>query len=74
MKRMDTPAGELVEALNTYDGDNLWEDIVWAICGPDDVDTKASDRAGALQYGYPIALRDGSAVIYDEARGTWYVA
>ena len=37
---------DITAALNAYDGDNIWADIIWQL-GPDEAATEALDPSGA---------------------------
>lgn len=65
-----TMADRLAAALNAYEGDNPWEDVIraggdWRL---DEAATEAADPQGSSDLAI---LTDGSAVVYDEARREW---
>ncbi|MFO7173943.1 MAG: hypothetical protein DIU70_013435 [Bacillota bacterium] len=65
-----TMADELAIALNAYEGDNPWEDVIraggdWRL---DEAATEAADPQGSSDLAI---LTDGSAVVYDETRREW---
>lgn len=60
-----TTTDQILEQLNNYDGDNIWEDIIYNYAdetATDAIDIGASDRF----------VTDGGAVIaYDQQAGMW---
>lgn len=59
---------ELLKALNSYQGDNEWEDII----RPSGLlDEKATHEADPGYMSDIIVLTDGSVIIWDGPLGLW---
>lgn len=59
---------QILEKLNTYTGDNIWEDVIRGLPEYDDAATDAADP----NYDSDIVvLTDGTEINYDEQRGIW---
>jgi hypothetical protein len=58
-------ATEILAQLNSYDGDNLWEDVVRALPNYDDAATEAADPDCHSDI---IVLTDGTALYYEQGR------
>lgn len=67
---MGTMAQVLARALNRYEGDDPWGDVVWAEEGWV-VDREATDKADPSGMSEEIVLIDGSRVIWDETAERW---
>ncbi len=67
-------AAALAAALNQYDGDNPWEDVVRSSRYDGYVDWEATEAVDMSGRSDLVVLVDDSAVIYDEAAGQWRVA
>lgn len=61
---------EFVDRLNTYEGENIWEDIIRRHPQYDDEATTALDIVGASD---TIALADGTIIDYAAHLQTWRV-
>lgn len=56
-------------ALNTYTGDNIWEDVVYTL----DLDGDATELADPSCHSDVIILTDGTEIRHDAQRGEWVV-
>ena len=68
---------EFVEALNAYDGGDIWNDLIWGVFieGPHINDCRIyldNDKCSEGN-GLTIYFRDGRKVLYSEEGKTWYV-
>ena len=60
-----TTTDQILKQLNNYDGDNIWEDIIYNYAdetATDAIDIGASDR---------FATDDGTIIAYAEQTCTW---
>jgi hypothetical protein len=58
---------EIVDALNEYEGDNIWEDIIYHL----PIDDAAIRVADPTYMSDTIILRDGTRIIWFEGEGVW---
>jgi hypothetical protein len=65
-----TATDRLLNELNAYQGDDIWQDI---ILGLHDYDEAATDEIDGGQSDR-FALSDGSVIRYDYQRGEWAAA
>lgn len=56
-----------ITQLNSYTGDNIWQDIVEHI----DYDRAATEAADPADASDVIVLTDGTVIRYDHAAGAW---
>lgn len=61
---------ELINKLNGYAGDNIWQDIILDLVDLDHAATEALDPSGASDR---FALVDGTVVAFDAATRQWHV-
>jgi len=58
---------EVIDRLNEYAGDNIWEDIIYAL-PIDDAAIHAADPTGMSDI---IILTDGTRIVWMEGEGVW---
>lgn len=63
---MSTTTTQIVNRLNTYDGDNIWQDIIWKLDSYDPDATEAADPNCASDV---VILKDGSVIGYHPTTG-----
>ncbi|MFY1599843.1 hypothetical protein [Micromonospora sp. WMMD737] len=65
-----TPGAAVVEQLNGYQGDNIWDDLIRKLDGYDDEATGALDP----NYRSDVCVIDGAILRFDQQTGEWYEA
>jgi len=59
---------EFVDSLNAYEGDNIWQDLIYgAEIQPEEIDEERSNQGD----GSVIYLKSGETIIYHESEKTW---
>jgi len=61
---------ELLDRLNSYDGDDIWGDIIYDYGSIIDFQ-RTDEDLDAEKYGDAIALRDGRIISYDRGSDRW---
>jgi hypothetical protein len=60
---------DFVNALNDYNGDNIWQDLIYgAEIESDKIDAERSTEAD----GCIIYLTSGATIVYSESEKTWH--
>ena len=59
---------ETLNALNTYEGDNIWQDIIIDLPGYNEAYTAELDPSGASDR---IAFDDGTVIAWSPQTGRW---
>jgi hypothetical protein len=57
---------KITEKLNSYAGDNVWQDVILALDGYDERATDEIDKGDSTRF-----VVDGRTCIYDQQRNLW---
>lgn len=63
---MDTQS--TIDQLNTYAGDDIWQDVIYGIDG---FDMEATTEADPSDRSDVIVLTDGTRIEFDQRTGEW---
>ena len=58
---------QILEALNSYRGDNIWQDVIYSL----NTDEDAISAADPTFRSDVVVLTSGAAFHFDGARGEW---
>lgn len=67
-----SPVEDVLNRVNSYTGDNIWQDVIWKL---DELDQVATEDAALTDTDSTLfVLTGGQLIRYDQAAGQWYAA